>query len=51
MAWDVEEMILRNNLLLEIHFYVQAGNIDRAHELLQQFWERAWQAGYEMGDD
>ena len=49
MDWGVEEMTRRNDLLLEIHFYVQAGNIDQAHKLLQAFWERAWDAGFDVG--
>ena len=51
MAWDVEEMTRRNDLLLELHFYVQAGNIDAAHKLLNDFYEKAWQDGFACGDD
>ena len=49
MAWDKEELDYRENLILEIHFYVQSGNMNKAQDILQAFWERAWDAGFDKG--
>ena len=47
MAWDKEELDYRENLILEMHFYVQSGNMSKAQDIIQAFWVRGWNAGYQ----